>query len=118
MTDDLYDRANDEARHAHRELIERLRAENERLNEVIFGVGVNLWDRAELSERDEAGNQTILLWHPSGMPCATLSVAQHAPGLGAAHIELLISDLADVFMARERARAALNEKAPADGEGL
>jgi len=96
--------------------IEALEAENARLSEIIFGVGVNLWDRAELSERDDAGNRTILLWHPSGNPIAVLRVDRHDANLGAMHVELLMSDLLDVFAAREKARAALQDtkKTPTD----
>ena len=87
--------------------LEAERAESARLREIISGAGVNLWDRAELSERDESGNQTILLWHPSGVPFLSLAVQSHAPKMDAGHIAFAMSDLLDVFMARERARAFL-----------
>lgn len=85
-----------------------LQAENERLREAIQGAGVNLWDRAEISERDDAGNQTILLWHPSGVPLVQLRVEAFAPHLEPTHLDLVMSDMLDVF----HARTAL--KAPAD----
>jgi len=76
------------------------------LREIIVGAGVNLWDRAEISERDENGNQTVILWHPSGAALLRMSVESYAPNLEAAHRDLIISDLLDVL---SRRHAALKE---------